>query len=63
MKVAVAVLMFIVMLATVGVLLAGVFGMARGSDPARSNQLMRWRIMLQAGALILFAILMMILKS
>ncbi len=49
----------ILMLATVGVLLVGVFGLARGGgDPMRSNQLMRWRVLLQGAALLLFVIVM-----
>jgi hypothetical protein len=46
------------MLATLGVLLAGVVGLARGADPARSNALMRWRVVLQAAALGLFLLLL-----
>ena len=46
------------MLATLGVLLAGVVGLARGADPARGNVLMRWRVVLQAAALGLFLLLM-----
>lgn len=49
------------MLATLGVLLAGVVGLARGDDPARGNVLMRWRVVLQAVALVLFLILMALL--
>lgn len=45
------------MLATLGVLFAGVFGLARGTDPARSNALMRWRVLLQFGAIALFMLL------
>ena len=40
-----------------GVLFAGVFGLARGTDPARSNALMRWRVLLQFGAIALFMLL------
>jgi hypothetical protein len=46
------------MLGTLGVLLAGVFGLARGNDPERSNVLMRWRVVLQGAALVLFLLLM-----
>jgi hypothetical protein len=47
------------MFATLGVLLAGVISLARGGgDPVRSNQLMRWRVILQAGALLLFLLVM-----
>jgi hypothetical protein len=57
------ILVGIAMLATFGVLLAGILGMAGGSgDSARSNKLMRWRIGLQFVALALFAILLLLLK-
>ncbi len=48
----------LLMLATLGVLLAGVVGLARGGDPVRSNQLMRWRVLFQAAALLLFIVVM-----
>jgi len=51
------------MLGTLGVLFAGMLGMVRGShDPRRSNALMRWRVMLQAVALLLFALLLYSLR-
>ncbi len=50
------------MLATLGVLLAGVAGVSRG-DPARSNRLMRWRVILQAVTLLLFVLLLSVLRS
>ena len=50
------------MLATLGVLLAGVAGVSRG-DPARSNRLMRWRVILQAVTLLLFVLLLSLLRS
>jgi hypothetical protein len=56
------VLVALAMLATLGVLLAGIMGIARG-DPARSNRLMRWRIILQGVALLLFMLLLSLLKS
>jgi hypothetical protein len=34
------------------VLLAGVFNMMRGGSPNRSQTLMRWRVILQFGAII-----------
>jgi Hypoxia induced protein conserved region len=59
-----SVLVVIAMLATLGVLIAGMVGMVRGTnDPRRSNRLMRYRVMLQAVALALFALLMTLLKS
>jgi Hypoxia induced protein conserved region len=51
-------LMGLAMLGVVGVLLAGVVGTARGMDPRRSNQLMRWRVLLQGTALLLLALLL-----
>lgn len=63
MKIFLAILVAVLMFATLGVLFAGLFGLVRGGDPARSNRLMRWRVMLQAAALLLFALLMTILRS
>ncbi len=59
----IVVLLVIAMIATVGVLLFGVVGMARGGEFNRrySNKLMRARIICQAVALLLFAILMVVL--
>jgi hypothetical protein len=52
------------LLATLGVLLAGVAGLVRGGgNPQRSNILMRWRVILQAVALLLLALLMSLLRS
>jgi len=58
------ILVALLMFATVAVLLAGMVGLVRGGgDPRRSNQLMRWRIILQGAALLLFMLLMSLLKS
>lgn len=58
------VLVGISMAATLGVLFAGMLGLVRGgSDPMRSNKLMRWRIILQAVTIVLFMLLMSLLKS
>jgi hypothetical protein len=58
------ILIAILMLATLGVLFAGLIGLARGSpDPARSNRLMRWRVILQGTVILLFAVLMSLLRS
>ncbi len=56
-----AILVGLAMLATLGVLLAGIAGISRG-DPARSNRLMRWRIILQFVALALFVLLLSLLR-
>ncbi len=58
------ILVVLCMLGVLGVLGAGMVGLIKGGgDPARSNQLMRWRVILQAAALVLFALLMTLLKS
>ncbi len=54
----------LLMLATLGVLFAGLVSVVRGGgDPARSNRLMRWRIILQAAALLLFLLMMGLLRG
>ena len=50
-------LLIIAMLGTVVVLLVGVFNMARGGNPQRSNKLMQLRVWLQGIALVIFVIL------
>jgi len=57
------VLIGLLMLATLGVLIAGMVGMMRNGDPRRSNKLMQWRVLLQGGAILLFVILMTLLRS
>jgi hypothetical protein len=64
MKTFLTILVGLLMLATLGVLFAGMIGLVRGGgNPQRSNQLMRWRVILQGAALLLFALLMTLLKS
>ena len=47
------------MLATLGVMLAGMIGLsATRADPMRSNRLMRYRVILQGVTLLLFVLLM-----
>jgi len=59
-----AILVAILMFATLGVLFAGLFGLVLGGgDPKRSNKLMQWRVILQGAALLLFALLMSLLRS
>jgi hypothetical protein len=57
------VLIGILMLATLGVLVAGMVGMVREGDPRRSNKLMQWRVLLQGAAILMFVILMSLLRS
>jgi hypothetical protein len=64
MKTFLALCVALLMFATLGVLFAGLVGLAKGNgDPARSNQLMRWRVILQGAALLLFLLLMTLLRS
>lgn len=61
------ILVALAMLGVVGVLFAGLIGLARGGsdasgNPSRSNLLMRWRVVLQAIALVLFALLLTMLR-
>jgi hypothetical protein len=59
-------LMFLVgaaMLATLGVLFAGLLGLARGADGAKQNRLMRYRVALQFGALVLFGLLLLVSRG
>jgi hypothetical protein len=58
------ILVGLAMLGTLGVLFAGMVGLVRGGgDPRRSNVLMRWRVLLQALAILLFVILLGLLRS
>lgn len=57
------VLVGLAMLGTVGVLAAGLIGLARGGENSRlSNTLMRWRVVLQGLALVLFIVLLSLLR-
>jgi Hypoxia induced protein conserved region len=58
------ILIVLLMIGTLGVLFAGLVGLARGSpDPRRSNKLMQWRVILQGSAILLLIILMSLLRS
>ena len=61
----VATLMIGAMLATLGVLLFGLFSMARGGDFNRrnSNRLMRARVLLQGATIILFLLLVLVMRG
>ncbi|HEX2942671.1 MAG TPA: twin transmembrane helix small protein [Rhodopila sp.] len=63
MRTAMIVLIAILMFATLGVLLAGLFQMVRAPDGRRSNKLMQWRVLLQGTAILLFVIMMTLLRS
>jgi hypothetical protein len=53
------ILLAITLLAVLGVLGAGTIGVVRGGDPMRSNRLMRWRVILQGVALVIFLLLIL----
>lgn len=60
---ALTILVGLAMLGTLGVLFAGMLGLVRGGEnPGRSNALMRWRVVLQGAALLLFALLLTLLR-
>ena len=63
MHIFLVILVGIMMLATVGVLLAGMVGMVREGNPRRSNKLMQWRVLLQGLTILLFMLLMSLLRS
>jgi hypothetical protein len=59
MKTFLMILVGLGMLATLGTMLAGMVGLARGEAGAgRSNKLMRWRVILQGVTIALFALLL-----
>jgi hypothetical protein len=63
MKTLLVILLVLAMLATLGVLFAGVLRVGGGGDPRRSNKLMQYRVLLQASALGLLALLMLIARG
>jgi len=64
MKTLLTILLVIAMAGVLGVLLTGVVGFVRqANDPRRSNELMRWRVLLQAAALVIVALLLMLARS
>lgn len=62
MQTVLTVLVAAAMLATLGVLIAGMIGMARGADGGVSQKLMRYRVLFQFIALVLFAVLLLLMK-
>ena len=61
----VPVLLIVALVATLGVVCAGLIAMARGGEFNRKhgNRLMRWRVALQGLALVLLATLMLVGKD
>jgi hypothetical protein len=62
MQTVLLVLTIAAMLATLGVLAAGLLGVARGQEGTSANRLMRLRVLLQFVALILFGLLLLSLR-
>ena len=62
MTVFLTILLVLAMLGTLAVLGMGIVGMFRGGDPRRSNKLMQSRVIMQALALLLLAMLMMLAR-
>ena len=58
----VTILLVLAMLGTLTVLGFGVVTMLRGGDPRRSNKLMQSRVIMQALALVLLAMLMLLAR-
>jgi hypothetical protein len=59
----VSILLAIAMLGTLGVLFAGMVGLARGEDGAKSSALMRYRVWLQGISLALFVVLVLLMRG
>jgi hypothetical protein len=64
MKTILIILMVLCMVAVLGTLFAGMLNLVRPDhDPRTSNKLMRWRVMLQGAALLVFALLITLYRS
>jgi len=64
MQTLLAILLGIAMLATLGVMFAGMLGMARAeAHGERSNRLMRWRVALQGLSIALFVAWMLSMRG
>ena len=63
MIIVVGVLTGIGMLLTLATLFMGMLGLAAGRDGMKSNNLMRWRVVLQGATLALFALLVVMLRN
>ena len=58
-------LMIVAMVATLGVLFFGLFSMARGGEfhKRNANRIMRWRVIAQGVAILLFLLLVLVAQS
>jgi hypothetical protein len=59
MSVFLTIILVLAMLGVLGALGFGVFTMIKGGNPQRSNKLMQMRVVMQAVALVVLALLMM----
>jgi hypothetical protein len=62
MNIVVSLIAIVALLAILGVLGAGIFQLFRGGDPRRANRLMRYRIILQFGLLMLLGLFALIFQ-
>jgi hypothetical protein len=63
MHVFLTVILVLAMLGVLGALGVGVFTMIKGGNPRRSNKMMQMRVIMQAVALFVLAILMMMASN
>jgi hypothetical protein len=64
MRTLLTILVVLAMLGVLATLFAGMVGLVRGNgNAARSNRLMRWRVILQGVAIALFALLLFVLRD
>jgi len=63
MRIFFAILVGLALLGVLGVLIAGMVGIARGQDPRRSNKLMQYRVTFQALAIVLLVLGMLMLRG
>jgi Hypoxia induced protein conserved region len=64
MKTLLTILVVVSMLATFGVLFAGMLGIVRtDGNGEKSNALMRWRVILQGVTLVLFCLLLLAMRG
>jgi hypothetical protein len=63
MKIFLTVLVVLSMLATFGTMFAGILGVGKAGGGARSNRLMRYRVLLQGVTVLLFILLMAVSRS
>ncbi len=63
MQTLLVILVAIGMLATFGTMFAGILGAGQDGGGARSNKLMRYRVLLQGATLVLFVLLMLTMRG